>query len=199
MTIERAEDDLIKNIETMPAPAVPRFKSFEAMVLFFNGMYKLPIAPFPSLEAEAQWQSLKFPMSQNAQTNPVDKRLEDFFGTILKNEVKEHEDIRAKLAFGETVDEVDVLVDLADLLGDIIVYCASEMIRYGIPVNDTLRIIMESNFSKLGADGQPIYDATGKVSKGPGYWKPEPMIRLMLEQLRADKLRSYGSDADDAS
>jgi hypothetical protein len=35
--------------------------------------------------------------------------------------------------------------------------------------------------SKLGADGLPIYDERGKVLKGPGYWKPEPTISLMLQ------------------
>jgi hypothetical protein len=40
---------------------------------------------------------------------------------------------------------------------------------------------MESNFSKLGADGQPIYDERGKVMKGPSYWKPEPRIRSLLD------------------
>ncbi len=39
---------------------------------------------------------------------------------------------------------------------------------------------MQSNFSKLGADGKPIYDERGKVMKGPGYWQPEPKIRALL-------------------
>jgi predicted HAD superfamily Cof-like phosphohydrolase len=71
---------------------------------------------------------------------------------------------------------------LADLLGDIQVYCASEMRKFGLPQDDVLSIIMQSNFSKLGADGKPIYDERGKVQKGPGYWKPEPKISAMLEE-----------------
>ena len=43
-----------------------------------------------------------------------------------------------------------------------------------------LQIIMDSNASKLGADGKPIYDANGKFLKGPNYWKPEPKIRELL-------------------
>lgn len=39
---------------------------------------------------------------------------------------------------------------------------------------------MDSNASKLGADGKPIYDANGKFLKGPNYWKPEGKIREML-------------------
>ena len=39
---------------------------------------------------------------------------------------------------------------------------------------------MDSNQSKLGADGKPIYDANGKFLKGPNYWKPEPRIRELI-------------------
>lgn len=46
-----------------------------------------------------------------------------------------------------------------------------------------LDIIMQSNFSKLGEDGKPIYDERGKVMKGPNYWKPEPKIREYLAGL----------------
>jgi len=48
-----------------------------------------------------------------------------------------------------------------------------------------LDVIMDSNESKLGADGKPIYDANGKFLKGPGYWKPEPKIKALLEGLDA--------------
>ena len=72
---------------------------------------------------------------------------------------------------------------LADLLGDIQVYCASEMAKFGLPLDQVLAIIMQSNFSKLGADGKPIYDERGKVMKGPDYWKPEPKLQAMLTAL----------------
>jgi len=69
----------------------------------------------------------------------------------------------------------------ADLLGDVIVYCRSEALKYGLPLEAVLDIIMDSNESKLGADGKPIYDANGKFLKGPGYWKPDPKIKSLLE------------------
>lgn len=73
---------------------------------------------------------------------------------------------------------------LADLLGDIQVYCASEMAKFGLPLDDVLETIMRSNFSKLGEDGNPIYDERGKVLKGPNYWKPEPAIKELLESYQ---------------
>jgi predicted HAD superfamily Cof-like phosphohydrolase len=85
---------------------------------------------------------------------------------------------------GRNITELEVLTDLADLFADLQVYCASEMIKFGIPINTTLQIVMDSNFSKLGADGLPIKDAEGKFLKGPNYWKPEGKIEAMLKNLR---------------
>jgi len=75
---------------------------------------------------------------------------------------------------------LDIAVAVADLLGDIIVYCRSEALKYGLPLEEVLDVIMDSNESKLGADGKPVYDANGKFLKGPDYWKPEPRIKTLL-------------------
>ena len=47
------------------------------------------------------------------------------------------------------------------------VYCRSEALKYGLPLEEVLDIIMDSNESKLDANGKPIYDANGKFLKGP--------------------------------
>lgn len=119
------------------------------------------------------------------------KRMEDF-KKIMQKELDEADDIIEKLkaewanqkASGSEplYSAIAFLTDLADWLGDITVYCRSESERYGIPMDDVLSIIMQSNFSKLGVDGQPIYDENGKVCKGPFYWKPEPKIQALLEE-----------------
>ena len=105
------------------------------------------------------------------------------FEKILKEECEEIKDIKDSLnAAGLTAAKMlRARVMLADLLGDIIVYCASEAQRWGIDFEETLAIIMASNFSKLGADGKPIKDERGKFLKGPNYWKPEPYIQALLE------------------
>lgn len=167
----------------MTNPTIPSFKSFEAAVLYFNGMYKLPLAPVPTLLNEQTWQNKRLNADLD-QVQALRVRMMDFFGTILQKELEEWEDIDNKAAHG--AGNIDLLVELADLLCDIQVYCASEMARFGLPNNEILKIIMDSNFSKLGEDGQPIYDENGKVCKGPGYWKPEPAIRsLLVEMLEA--------------
>lgn len=117
------------------------------------------------------------------------ERLRDF-QSILEEECKEITQL-----FPTTVqEEVDMLqvrddikIGLADLLGDIIVYCASEAKRWGIPIDRVLNIIMQSNFSKLDENGQPIYDERMKLLKGPGYWKPEPKIAELLASVNGEQ------------
>ncbi len=156
--------------------------NFELAILGMNAMYNLPIAATPSFQEEIKWQVKTFPAYQSREgIELVMKRLQDFFGGILKDELDEHKAIIDKL--DAECSTMDALVEIADLLGDIQVYCASEMARFGIPNSEVLEIIMKSNESKLGADGKPIYNEQGKFMKGPNYWKPEPKIRELLISL----------------
>ncbi len=139
--------------------------SFEADILRFNKMYKLPVATHPSLDQLGV---------------PALERLISL-KKILAEEVDEIDEIIKLLEQPEVAPDLAVLTAIADLLGDIQVYCASEMAKFGLPQKDILTLIMQSNFSKLGADGLPIYDERGKVQKGPGYWKPEPQIQTLLQ------------------
>ena len=135
-------------------------KPFAERIALMNAMYKLPANARPTLPSN------------------VAERLVKFKATLL-DEVHEIDDISAMLEKGS--DPADVLVALADLLGDVMVYCRSEALKYGLPLEQVLDVIMDSNESKLGADGKPIYDANGKFLKGPAYWKPEPKIKTLLE------------------
>lgn len=111
------------------------------------------------------------------------KRLEQF-KEILDKEFTELVDIQIdhdKPGEDQLVACRRTMVGMADLLNDIIVYCASEGKRWNIPMAQVLELVMQSNFSKLGADGLPIKNlATDKFEKGQNYWKPEPMIYVML-------------------
>lgn len=140
-----------------------RLKSFEEDIQDFNKIYKLPVNTTPTLSIGV----------------PVLDRLKDF-KNILLEEIDELDDIIEKIELGE-VDDFEILTDLGDFLGDVHVYCASEMMKFGLPIGLILAAIMESNFSKLDENGKPIYDERGKVLKGPNYWKPEPLIRQILE------------------
>ena len=158
--------------------ATLNIRSFVSQIAYFNGMYGLPLAPYPTVTHEIVWQNGKS-MRHLDDKEALTARLSEF-QKILTDEVNEVNDIIECLNKQEYPTELDFLTDMADWLGDMIVYCASEMARYGIPFDQTLRIIMQSNFSKLGADGKPIIK-DGKVQKGPNYWRPEPLLRQMLE------------------
>jgi len=135
--------------------------NFASDIEKFNGIYKLPVSKVPTTEVGV----------------PVVDRLKAF-KSILGEELDEIDEIIQAVEKGE--NQLDVLTMLADLLGDIQVYCASEMAKFGLPLDDVLAVIMQSNFSKLGDDGKPIYDERGKVMKGANYWKPEPKISEIL-------------------
>ncbi len=134
-------------------------KPFPDRIAAMNAMYKLPAHDRPTLPAD------------------IADRLVKFKATLL-DEVHEIDEISRLAVNGD--DPIDIAVAIADLLGDIIVYCRSEALKYGLPLEEVLDVIMDSNESKLGADGRPIYDANGKFLKGPNYWRPEPRIKALL-------------------
>ena len=74
----------------------------------------------------------------------------------------------------------EVLVNIADWLGDMKVYIDSESLKYGIMLSPVLACIMGSNFTKLNERGAVIKDANGKVQKGPNFTPPEEAIRAVL-------------------
>jgi predicted HAD superfamily Cof-like phosphohydrolase len=133
--------------------------SFAQRIAAMNAMYRLAAHDVPTIPTDTA------------------NRLAKFKKTLL-DEVNELDDIVNMVEQGEP--KIDIAVAIADLLGDIIVYCRSEALKYGLPLEQILDLIMDSNESKLGADGKPIYDENGKFLKGPNYWKPEPKIRELL-------------------
>jgi hypothetical protein len=134
----------------------------------FNAMYRLPMPAKPTLEFQ------RFSSFQGSEKS------------IIGEEFLEGGDIITGYMAGAS--EADVLTAQADWLGDMIVYCTSEMQRYGLNPETVLDIIMQSNFSKLDASGLPIYDERGKVMKGPNYWKPESKLKAYIEKVMSNEL-----------
>jgi NTP pyrophosphatase (non-canonical NTP hydrolase) len=85
--------------------------------------------------------------------------------SIIAEEVNEFHDIIEN--YDET-NPIDTMVDVADILCDLIVYCNTFAKQWGIPVDDVLKVIMQSNFSKLDGEGNVIKDDRGKIMKGEG-------------------------------
>ena len=147
--------------DPVPFDAAEGIHLFPMRIRSMNEKYELPVNHVPTLTPDYADRLIKFKK-------------------ILLKEVTEIDDIEEAL-------DIDTLVAIADLLADITVYCRSEAVRYGIPLEEVLQIVMDSNDTKLGADGNPIKDEDGKFLKGPNFEPPEPAIkRLLLERMAND-------------
>ena len=67
------------------------------------------------------------------------------------------------------------LIEIADALGDMLYILCGTILTHGMQhkIEEIFDAIQESNMSKLGIDGKPIYRKDGKVLKGPNYFKPD--------------------------
>ena len=63
--------------------------------------------------------------------------------------------------------------EIADALTDILYVTYGAGHAFGIDLDKCFKEIQDSNMSKLGSDGKPIYNEYGKVMKGPNYFKPD--------------------------
>ena len=66
------------------------------------------------------------------------------------------------------------ITEVADALGDQLYILIGTILKHGMQdvIEDVFQEIQNSNMSKLGEDGKPIYREDGKVLKGPKYYKP---------------------------
>jgi predicted HAD superfamily Cof-like phosphohydrolase len=65
------------------------------------------------------------------------------------------------------------LLEVADALTDILYVTYGAGHAFGIDLDKCFEEVQNSNMSKLGENGQPIYNDSGKVMKGPNYFKPD--------------------------
>ena len=72
----------------------------------------------------------------------------------------------------EAIDKRDIK-EVADALTDILYVTYGAGHAFGIDLDKCFKEVQNSNMSKLGSDGKPIYNDKGKVMKGPNYFKPD--------------------------
>ena len=65
------------------------------------------------------------------------------------------------------------LLEVADALTDILYVTYGTGHAFGIDLDKCFDEVQNSNMSKLGENGKPIYNDSGKVMKGPNYFKPD--------------------------
>ena len=83
-----------------------------------------------------------------------------------------YELIREELEELKVALEEKNLKDVADALTDILYVTYGAGHAFGIDLDKCFDEVQASNMSKLGVDGKPIYNGSGKVMKGPNYFKP---------------------------
>ena len=81
---------------------------------------------------------------------------------LIEEELGELKDAINKKDLKETIDA------LTDIL--YVTYGAGH--AFGVNLDKCFEEVQNSNMSKLGEDGKPIYNENGKVMKGPNYFKP---------------------------
>ena len=95
--------------------------------------------------------SLSSEKINNLRINLISEELEELKDAIKNNDLK------------ETIDA------LTDIL--YVTYGAGH--AFGVNLDKCFDEVQKSNMSKLGEDGKPIYNESGKVMKGPNYFKPD--------------------------
>ena len=104
------------------------------------------------------------------------------FGQEVKNSSSLSTDKINRLRISLIEEELDELKqaildknikEVADALTDILYVTYGAGHAFGINLDKCFEEVQNSNMSKLGKDGKPIYNESGKVMKGPNYFKPD--------------------------
>jgi len=104
------------------------------------------------------------------------------FGQDVKNKASFSTDKINKLRIDLIKEELDELteamknkdlLEVADALTDILYVTYGAGHAFGIDLDKCFDEVQNSNMSKLDDDGKPIYNESGKVMKGPNYFKPD--------------------------
>ncbi|MBD1166400.1 nucleoside triphosphate pyrophosphohydrolase family protein [Pelagibacterales bacterium SAG-MED07] len=104
------------------------------------------------------------------------------FGQEVKNKPSFSTDKINKLRIDLIKEELDELagamknkdlLEVADALTDILYVTYGAGHAFGINLDKCFDEVQDSNMSKLDGNGKPIYNNSGKVMKGPNYFKPD--------------------------
>ena len=113
------------------------------------------------------------------------KKVETFmrtFGQEVKTKPSLSTDKINKLRLDLIKEELDELkeavnnknlLEVADALTDILYVTYGAGHAFGIDLDKCFEEVQNSNMSKLDENGKPIYNDSGKVMKGPKYFKPD--------------------------
>ena len=105
------------------------------------------------------------------ETSGQEVKIKPSFGSDKINTLR-YELIKEELDELKVAIENKDLLEVADALTDILYVAYGAGHAFGIDLDKCFEEVQSSNMSKLDKSGKPIYDVTGKVMKGPKYFKP---------------------------
>ena len=109
------------------------------------------------------------------------RKFMETFGQEIKEKAAFPEEKITSLRYDLIREELEELKDaiekkdmkeVADALTDILYVTYGAGHSFGIDLDKCFQEVQNSNMSKLGSDGKPIYNEVGKIMKGPKYFKP---------------------------
>ena len=109
------------------------------------------------------------------------KKFMETFGQEVKESAEFPNEKTIQLRFDLIREELSELQDalkkkylkeVAEALTDILYVTYGAGHAFGINLDECFQEVQNSNMSKLGVDGKPIFNEKGKVMKGPNYFKP---------------------------
>ena len=110
---------------------------------------------------------------EDALTQPggfINSRLLNMQAGLIAEEAQELAD--ALSDFKDDPTNRDLQLEILKELSDLVFVCYQLAATYGLDLDTAMRRVFDSNMSKLGSDGKPIYRADGKILKGPDYTPP---------------------------
>ena len=110
-------------------------------------------------------QAIEFRRAYNIPNNLSRRNLQK---NLIVEEFKEFLEADQEMHLMDHLSKEACLKELADL----VYVCAQYAENMDWDLEQALRRVHQSNMSKLGDDGKPIYREDGKVLKGPNYQPP---------------------------
>ena len=117
--------------------------------------------------------AINFNNSQKANENSTTKRgrKSKFRSLLLDKNFEPAKNLQLE-ELTEAMNNNDLL-EVADALTDILYVTYGAGHAFGIDLDKCFEEVQNSNMSKLDENGNPIYNDSGKVMKGPNYFKPD--------------------------
>lgn len=122
-------------------------------------------------------QAIRFREAYNQEMQPgftpngfIKERLFSMQAGLIEEEVLEFE--KACQDLQHNAHNLDYQKEVLKELSDVVFVCYQFAAAFGLDLDTAMQRVFDSNMSKLGEDGKPIYREDGKVLKGPKYKKP---------------------------